>query len=88
MNQLYNQLNRVNQAVSSPNNLGQIKQMMNLVRSASNPNAMLNNLMQQNPQVGQVMQLIQQGGGDPKTVFYKLAEQKGVDPNEVLNALK
>lgn len=62
--------------------------MMNFCKGASNPQQALQTLMGQNPQLKQVMDLVRQGGGDPKTVFYKLAEQQGVDPNVVLNSLK
>lgn len=36
----------------------------------------------------QVMDIIKQAGGDPKKAFYYLAEQKGVDPDEIINMLK
>lgn len=44
----------------------------------------VNQTMQNNPQIKQVMDYINQNGGDPKTAFYKLAQEKGVDPNEIL----
>ena len=89
MNSLYNQLNG-SQTVQSPqsNNLTQIKQMMNLVRSSSNPKMALQTMIQSNPQMQNVMNYINQNGGDPKAAFYNLAKQKGVDPDEVLNILR
>ena len=68
--------------------MGQIKQMMGMVNSAQNPQMMLNQMLSQNPNMKQVMDIIHQSGGDPKTAFYKMAEQKGVDPQEILNMLK
>lgn len=65
-----------------------VKQMIGMVNAAQNPQAMMSNLMSSNPQMKQVMDVIQQYGGDPKTAFYKLAEQKGVDPQEILDMLK
>lgn len=41
-----------------------------------------------NPQMQQVMDVIRQNGGDPKAAFYSMAQQKGVDPNAILNQLK
>lgn len=70
------------------NNLNQIRSMLNMVQSASNPQAMLQSLAQSNPQVKQVMDLVDQSGGDPKAAFYKMAEEKGVDPDQILSALK
>lgn len=65
--------------------LAQARQMVQMVKSSGNPQAMVNQMMSKNPQVNQV---IQQYGGDPKTAFYKYAEANGVDPNEILNILK
>ena len=76
------------QGASSLGNLGQIKQMMSMVRSAGNPQAMLMQMMQNSPQMGQVMQLVNQSGGDPKKAFYDVCQQKGVDPNEILGMLR
>lgn len=70
------------------NNLSQIKNMMNMIRSARNPQAMLQSMMQNNPQMRQVMDLISQSGGDPKAAFYKLAQEKGIDPQQILDMLK
>lgn len=71
-----------------PNNLAQVKQMMNMVRSAGNPQMMLQSMAQNNPQLKQVMDIIQQSGGDPKAAFYKMAQEKGIDPDQILSMLK
>ena len=74
---------------NQPNNsLSQIKSMMSMVRSAGNPQAMLQSMLQNNPQMRQVMTLINQSGGDPKAAFYKLAQEKGIDPQQILDMLK
>ena len=44
----------------------------------------VNQTVNNNPQIKQVMEYINQNGGDPQTAFYKLAKEKGVDPNEIL----
>ena len=80
MNKLFQQYHQPNVNPQFSN----IKRMMNTIKTATNPKQAL----MQNPQMQQVMQLVQQSGGDPKTAFYKLAEQKGVDPQSVLDALK
>ena len=49
---------------------------------------MLNQMMQNNPQYKQVMDYVNKNGGDPKTAFYKMAEEQGVNPDEILNMLK
>ena len=54
----------------------------------NNSQAMLQMLAAQNPQLRQVLDYVQQSGGDPKEAFYKLAQEKGVDPNQIINMLK
>ena len=66
----------------------QIRKMINMVKASGNPQAMLNQLIQMNPNLRQVTEIIQQYGGDENKAFYALAEQKGIDPNEILDLLK
>jgi hypothetical protein len=68
--------------------VNQIKQMFNMFKSAQNPQALLNNMASQNPQLKQVMEAINQHGGDPKKAFYDIAKERGIDPDEILNQLK
>ena len=65
-----------------------IMQMFQNVKNAQNPNAMLQSLMQNNPQMKQVMDIINQNGGNAKQAFYNMAQQKGIDPNTIINNLK
>ena len=73
-------LQMLNQSRSSTNN-----SMISMLKNSPNPQALLNNLLAQNPQV---TGLINQYGGNPKTAFYALAQQKGIDPNSILDMLK
>ena len=59
-----------------------------MLQSSGNPQAMISQLMQSNPQMGQVFELIKDAGNDPKRAFYALAEKTGVDPNMILDQLK
>lgn len=68
--------------------MSKIKEMANLIKSSKNPQAMIQNMMAQNPQMKQAMDLINQNGGDAKKVFYDMAKQKGVNPNDILNMFK
>ena len=79
---------RALQGTGNPAGLGQIRQMMDAVRSSGNPSAMISQLAQGSPQLRSVLQLVQQAGGDPKKAFYDLAQQKGVDPDEILGMLR
>ena len=66
----------------------QFKSMMAMLQNAGNPQALLSSMMQQNPQMRQVMQLVQNNGGDAKKAFYALAQQKGIDPEQILQMLQ
>ena len=88
MNKLYQQM-MGNQNLSLPNNnISQIKQMMNMFRGANNPQQLLMNIANQNPQMRQVMNMIQTSGKSPKDLFYDLARQKGVNPDDILKQLQ
>lgn len=65
--------------------MAQIKNMVNMIKGAGNPQAMISSMLQSNPQVTSV---INQYGGDPKKAFYAMAEKQGVNPNDILNMLK
>lgn len=68
--------------------MGQIKQIMQMVRSAGDPQAMLRQLAMNNPQVRQVMEIVQRHGGDPMAAFRAEAEARGVDPEEILRMIR
>ena len=73
---------------SNPSGMSQIRRMMDMVRSAGNPQAMMSQLAQSNPQLRNVMDIVNQSGGDPKAAFYRLAQERGVDPNQILSMLR
>ena len=83
MNSLYQQLMQNSQPQT--NNL---QQMMNTIKNSRNPKAMLEQMMQSNPQIQQAMNYINQNGGNAKDAFYALARQKGVDPESVLRMFR
>ena len=58
--------------------------MIGAMRSAGNPQAMLQQMMQQrSPQLAQAMDLVQKHGGDARAAFRELATQKGISPEEI-----
>ena len=65
--------------------LSQAKQMMQAIKSSGNPQALINQMASQNPQINQI---IQQYGGNPKTAFYKYAEANGVNPDDILQMMR
>ena len=70
---------------NAQNNIQMIKQMAQMVKSSNNPQMMMYNLLSQNPRMSQLLNMF---GGDPKTAFYNLARQKGVDPDQFISTIK
>lgn len=64
--------------------LSQIKQVAQTLRTVRNPMAALNQMLAQNPAAAQVIKQF----NDPKAAFYALAEQNGIDPEEILSVLR
>ena len=79
MNSLYKQINPTKQL---PNN---IKQMINTFKGMSNPNAMVQQIMKNNPQLAS---LVEASNGDPEKSFRNLAQQMNVDPEEIIQMLR
>lgn len=70
----------------NPQMLQQMKQLMGVLNAPQNPNAIIENLAQRNPQIRQVIEMC--GGKDPKAVFYEMCKQRGVNPDDILNQLR
>lgn len=92
MTRLYEELygnNQQNQPQSqTPQIPDRFKQMMNTVRMAANPNQAIADMINQNPMSAQLINMLKNSGKTPKELFYELAKQKGVDPNEILRQLQ
>jgi hypothetical protein len=88
MNSLYQEM-MGNQAQNPQNdNVQSLRQMANAVRNSRNPQMMLMELAQSNPQMKQAIEYIGQNGGNAKEAFYALAKQKGVNPDTILNMFR
>ena len=48
----------------------------------------MQNLIQNNTGMKQAIDYVNANGGNPKDAFYKLAKEKGIDPDSILNSLK
>ena len=63
------------------------KQALRQAMSLKNPQAMMNQMLMNNPNVQQAMNFIKQAGNNPAAAFVALAKQKGVDPQAFMNEL-
>ena len=81
-------LKQINGAAMSGNPMIQkIKQTMNMVKAARNPEAALMGMMGNNPQMQQVMGIVKQHNGNPMEAFRAMAEENGLDPDEILSMI-
>ena len=83
-NPIINLLGRTNPAMQA------LSQMVGIAKTVQNPQAALQQMSANNPQMQEVMQLINQNGGinNAQNIFYNLCQQRGVDPNTILNQLR
>ena len=66
----------------------QIKNMMSMVQMSANPQMALQNIVNQNPNLQNILNLANSNGANLQQVFYNMAKQKGVNPEDVINALR
>ena len=78
-NSLYNQLNK--------NQLSQ-NNMISMLKNIKNPQQLIMNMANSNPQVASVLKEVQANGGNAKDLFYRKAKEMGIDPNSILNSLR
>lgn len=83
MNSLYQQLNK---SPSSQNN--SVVNVFKSLRTMSNPTEALNTMVRNNPRFKSVLNMMHTSKMSPKDLFYTLAQQKGVDPESILNQFK
>lgn len=81
-NQLFSQLNQNQQ---SQNN--DVYNMMKDVMSSSNPQQTLLTMASKNNQLANVLNEIQQNGGDAKSLFFRKVNSMGINPNNILSQL-
>ena len=80
-------MNPILQGVQNPQ-LAQVRQMVNLMQGAKNPQAFITQMANTNPELQNVMRMVQNNGGDARSLFYQMARERGVDPEYILNQLK
>ena len=72
--------------IQNQSNQDKILQLWQMVKNSNDQQKTINQLMSSNPEFANVMNAIN-ALGDPKTTFYKRAEQMGKDPNAIINLL-
>ena len=65
-------------------NQNKIAQMVQTLKSIGNPQMMLQNI----PQYKQAMDFVNACNGDAKSAFYAKAKEMGINPNEIVEAMR
>ena len=64
--------------------IGQIRSMIGMIKGASNPQAMITQMLQQrNPAMMQAVDYIRQHDGDAKSACEALAKEKGINLHDL-----
>lgn len=63
----------------------QFQQVVQMFKSAENPQAVLQSIAQKNPQMQQIMQIC--AGKNPRDVFIQACKQRGIDPQQAMQQL-
>lgn len=69
-------------------NVARMKQTMQMMKSLSNPKEMVNQMLKGNPQANEINKLIESNGGDIEKAFRQKAKEMGINPEEIISALK
>lgn len=75
----------VNQMMQTMFSNNPIMQLFKTVKTSNNPMQMMQSMAQQNTQLQQTLNYINQNGGNAKRLYYNMCQQKGVDPNIIIN---
>ena len=83
--------NPIEQKIAQTMNNKNINGYVNLarmIRGANNPMNMISNLVSNIPGFGKAINLIKHSGTNPRDLYYNLAKEKGVDPDEFLKQFR
>ena len=67
-------------------NMQQVKQVYSMLRNSNNPNFLLNQMAQQNPQLRQTINLIK-SNGNYEQIFRDMCKQRGIDADEFVRQM-
>ena len=81
-NPILDMMTRTNTAMES------FGKMVGTVQAAKNPMGAISQMAMNNPQMQQVMQVVQQNGGNAQQAFYNMCRQRGVDPNTIISQVQ
>ena len=66
----------------------QLANMINQFKGVQNPQALIAQLSQRNPQAAQRIQALMQSGGNPQEIAQSMMRQRGIDINQLMSMIK
>lgn len=57
-----------------------------LMQMGKDPSALIKSMIEQNPKLKGIVDLMSNSGMTPKQFFYNYAQQKGINPDQFLNS--
>ena len=79
---------RPEEPISQNGQISQIKSLMSMMQASKDPIGFVNQAAASNPTLRDIIAFVNNSGKDPKTLFYEMAKQKGVDPESILSQLR
>ncbi len=76
-----------NGRVPSESSMVQMRNMFNMFRNSSNPNQLIDQMIQNNPQMAQVLNMFKGQNVNYENVFRDLCKQRGIDAEYIINNL-
>jgi hypothetical protein len=77
-----------NQTANISPQVQQIKSMVQMLKGQANPMQVIQSMAAQNPQLSQVINMLNGSGMSAKDLFMQTAQQRGIDPNMIIDMLK
>ena len=65
-------------------NMGNIRNMYQMLMNSRNPRALFTQMARTNPQLRPIAQALQQGA-NPQQIFNNMCQQRGINPQEFIN---
>lgn len=69
--------------IGNEEKINQIKRMMSIVKSSSNPQAMLEMMSQSNPELKSIISLVNNNPIQARSLFYEEAKRRGLDEQQI-----
>lgn len=69
------------------NRIGQMRSMYQTFQNSKNPMMLFQQMASRNPQLQPIMNMLRQGM-NPNQVFNQICQERGINPQELMNMLK